>query len=93
MEEDEYREFNIFLADINQENVSVLDSFNRNRKKLILSILILVLKIIAENSIYCHLQGVNETYKKGIKDMSNLVLVKFNQDMMVEPKESQVSVS
>ncbi len=36
------------------------------------------------------LQGINETYKKGIKDMSNLVLVKFNNDAMIEPKESQV---
>ncbi len=32
---------------------------------------------------------VNDTYKEGIKNLENLVLVKFTPDSMVEPEESQ----
>lgn len=50
--EEEYREKNIFLADINNEN------------------------------------GVNQTYKNNLLQLDNLVLVKFEQDEMVVPRES-----
>lgn len=53
MQEDEYRQKSVFLADINQERV------------------------------------FNETYKSNLLKLKNLVLVKFNQDGMVVPRESE----
>jgi palmitoyl-protein thioesterase len=53
MQEEEYREKSVFLADINQERV------------------------------------FNETYKTNLLKLKNLVLVKFNQDGMVVPRESE----
>jgi len=53
MQEDEYRKYSVFLADINQERV------------------------------------FNENYKNNMLKLKNLVLVKFNQDGMVVPRESE----
>lgn len=53
LQEEEYREKSIFLADINLENHS------------------------------------NVTYKKNLLQLKNLVLVKFNNDSMVYPRESE----
>lgn len=53
MQEKEYRDKSVFLADINQERV------------------------------------FNQTYKDNLLKLKNLVLVKFNQDGMVVPRESE----
>lgn len=53
LQEEEYREKSVFLADINQEKV------------------------------------FNSTYRDNLLKLKNLVLVKFNQDMMVVPRESE----
>lgn len=53
LQEDEYKHYNLFLADINNE-----------------------LKI-------------NETYKSNIKNLMSIVLVKFDNDTMVQPIESE----
>lgn len=53
LNEDEYRKYSVFLADINQENVK------------------------------------NETYKTNLMKLKNFVMVKFLQDTMVQPKESE----
>lgn len=53
MQEDEYRKYSVFIADINQE------------------------------------RDFNQTYKDNLLKLKNLVLVKFNQDGMVVPRESE----
>ena len=53
LQEDQYRQYSQFLAEINQENV------------------------------------FNQTYKDNLSKIKNLVLVKFNQDSMVVPRESE----
>ena len=35
-------------------------------------------------------QSVNATYKSNLEKLKNLVLVKFSQDTMVIPRESEV---
>jgi len=39
------------------------------------------------------LQHVNASYKTNLQQLNGLVLVKFDNDTMVEPRESEVSVS
>ena len=41
--------------------------------------------------VYHVLQTVNPAYKANLMKLKNLVLVKFLQDTMVDPKESEVS--
>ncbi|XP_013417210.1 palmitoyl-protein thioesterase 1-like [Lingula anatina] len=53
MNEDEYKKYSIFLADINNENVK------------------------------------NQTYKTNLMKLNKFVMVKFLQDTMVDPKESE----
>ena len=55
LDEEEYKEKNIFLPDLNNENV------------------------------------VNEQYKQRLMSLKKFVMVRFNQDTMVQPMESEVS--
>ena len=38
------------------------------------------------------MQEVNEDYKEGIRNLENFVMVRFNNDSMVQPIESQVHI-
>ena len=40
--------------------------------------------------VHLHLQSFNQDYKDRLSNISNLVLVKFLEDTMVQPKESEV---
>jgi palmitoyl-protein thioesterase len=53
LQEEEYRKYSVFLADINQE------------------------------------RHINTSYKENLAKLKNLVLVKFENDTMVEPRESE----
>ena len=39
------------------------------------------------------LQHMNASYKTNLQQLNSLVLVKFDNDTMVEPRESEVSLS
>ena len=43
-----------------------------------------------QNVIFLFTQEVNEDYKEGIRNLENFVMVRFNNDSMVQPIESQV---
>jgi len=40
---------------------------------------------------WCELQHVNASYKTNLQKLNSLVLVMFENDTMVEPRESEVS--
>ena len=73
---DKYRKSCVFLPDINQENVRVVSMILNPAYTFVCLLL---------------LQTFNQDYKDRLSNISNLVLVKFLEDTMVQPRESEVS--
>lgn len=78
LKEDEYKKKNIFLADINNENtintVYIINNY-------IIKIFLFSLSVIMDS--------YTQEYKNNLQNLRTLVLVKFDNDTMVEPVESE----
>jgi palmitoyl-protein thioesterase len=81
LKEDEYKAKSLFLSDINQEDV-FLDKFLQH--------LFHSVSQFAIHAWFVSLKKFNGAYRENLLKIKNLVLVKFDRDEMVVPKESEV---
>lgn len=76
LDEESYKESSVFLADINNE-------------KVIFNVFQLMSFIIAIFFVCIYFQNVNEAYKTNLQQLENFVMVRFNNDTVVQPIASE----
>lgn len=86
LQEDMYKSKSVFLADLNQENVSLPCTVPMCTNRYILC------RFNAKKFCFLYItQKRNATQKNNLLKLKNFVLVKFLQDSMVDPRDSEVS--